>query len=171
MKKSLIVLIFVVLFLLGLLFYNRPVTKTGFVTNMTVDRSENPLFFYETIKYPNNVEIIPKESTSARVGIVGDPWNLNFGIFQPGINGKRFLNLANYKEQPYHVKLISYGNISPMISFSENNFILYKGDEKKITVFLNSSLSTESGNYTGEIDIISESTNIPFLGKILWGIK
>ena len=171
MKKSLIMVVFLVILLLGLLFYKRPVTKTGFVTNVTTERSENPLFFYEIIKYPSNVEIISKESTSARVGIVGDPWNLNFGIFQPGINGKRFLNLANFKEQPYHVRLVSYGNISRMISFSENDFILYKGDEKKITVFLNSSLSIGPGNYTGEIDIISESTKIPYLGKILWRIQ
>ncbi len=172
MKKLLIVVIVLVIFLFGLLFYKRPATKTGFVTNMTVERSENPLFFYEIIKYPSNVEIIPIEpGTSHRVGIVGDPWNVNFGVLQPGINGKRFLNVANYKEQTYHVKIVSYGNISSMISFSEDDFILYKGDEKKITVFLNTSLSTRPGNYTGEIDIISESTKIPFLGKILGWVQ
>ena len=172
MKKLVIVVILLVIFLSGLLFYKWPAPKIGFVTNMAIDRSENPLFLYETIKYPSNVEIIPSESsTSHRVGITGDPWNVNFGVLQPGINGKRFINVANYKELPYHVKLVSYGNISPMISFSENDFILYKGDEKKITVFLNSSLFTGAGNYTGEIDIISENTNIPFLGKILWGIQ
>jgi len=167
MKKLLIVAIVLVICLLGLLFYKRPVTKTGFVTNMTIERTENPFFFYEIIKYPSNVEIIPPEpSTSYRVGITGDPWNVNFGVFQPGINGKRFLNVANYKEQEYHVKVICHGNISPMISFSEDDFILYKGEEKKITVFLNTSLSTESGNYTGEIDIISENTKIPLIGRI-----
>jgi len=172
MKKSLILVIFIVIFLFGLLLYKKPVTKTGFVTNMTIEKSENPLFFYEITKYPSNVEIISSESgTSHRVGITGDPWNVNFGVLQPGINGKRFINVANYKERTYHVKLVSYGNISQMISFSEKDFILYKGDEKKITVFLNSSLSTGFGNYTGEIDITSESTNIPFLGKILWGIQ
>jgi len=171
MKKLYILVLFLIILFSILVFYIRPTQKTGFVTNMTVEVSENPLFLYEIIKYPTNVEIIPAETGSSRkVGIAGDPWNVNFGVLQPGINGKRFLNIANYKEEPYHVRIVSFGNISPMITFSENDFMIYKSEEKQITVHLNSSLSSGPGNYTGEIDIISERSNIPFLGKIIWGV-
>jgi len=49
--------------------------------------------------------------------------------------------------------------------------ILRKGDEVKLTVFLNTSISTSPGNYTGEIDIITEKSKIPFLGNVLRGMR
>jgi len=167
MNKIFIGIIIPVALALIFLFYNRPVPKTGLVTNMSVEKSENPLFIYEAIKYPCNVEVIKAEQNkSILIGFTADPWNVNFGILHPDYGGRRFINLANYKDQPYHVKLVCYGNICPMISFSQNDFVLHKGDELQVIVSLQTLPSTELGNYTGEVDVISEGTKIYFLNKI-----
>jgi len=168
MNKLFILVIVLTIFIFIFIFYSRPVSKAGFVTNVSIERSENPLFIYEIIKYPSNVEIIQTEpNKSVLVGITADPWNINFGILHPSYGGKRIINIANYKDQPYHVRLVVYGNISSMVSFSKDDLVLHKGDEVQISVLLNTSSSTKPGNYTGEIDVISEGTKIPFLGKIL----
>ena len=172
--KKILVLIFI-LVILGVIFIfnTRFELKTsGLVVNRTVETSENLFFYYEIIRYPSNVEILePKKTDIINIGITGDPWNINFGILSTGMTGERYINLANYKEEPFHVRLVSHGNISSMISFSSNNMFLHKGDEIKVTVFLNTSLSTQPGNYTGEIDIISEKSKISLLGNILWGMR
>jgi hypothetical protein len=54
-----------------------------------------------------------------------------------------------------------------MISFDRNNIILHKGDELKVTVLLNSTLSTRTGNFTGEIDIVSKGIKFSFLEVFL----
>jgi len=168
-KKKLVAL-FVLIFLLVILFLllPEPEVKTSFVTNVTVEKTENPFFVYETINYPTNVRIIKLENKSnITVGIVGDPWNLNFGFVPIGIESRRFINLANYKEQNYRVEIKAYGNISPMISFDKSNIILHKGDELKVTVLLNSTLSPKIGNFTGEIDIVSKGAKFSFLDVFL----
>jgi hypothetical protein len=99
--------------------------------------------------------------------ITGDTCNLNFGVIPIGIESRRFLNLVNYKDENYKVEIQAYGNISPMISFDKNDFILHKGDELKITVLLNSTLSKETGNFTGEINIFSKGAKFSFLETFL----
>jgi hypothetical protein len=171
MNKIFIGIIISITLALVLLFNKKPVSKTGFVTNVSVEKSENPLFIHEIIKYPSNAEIIKAEpNKSILIGLTADPWNVNFGILHPSYESRRFINVANYKDQPYHVKFVCYGNICPMISFSRNDFVLHKGDELQVSVILQTSSSTKLGNYTGEVDVISEGTKIPFLDKVLgWG--
>ena len=125
---------------------------TGFVSNMTIERFENFFFVYERMRYPARVQITEK-GEALNIGISVDPWNLDFGVLPKGVNNKRFINLANHKNKIYKVSLVSRGNISSMISFSENNFLLHEGEEEKVSVFLNSSLSEKVGNYTGEVDV------------------
>jgi len=162
-----ILLIILVLFLIFLIFYE-PNVKTNFVENMTVEKTEDLFFVYETVMYPSNVQIIRlKNKSNITVGITGDPWNINFGLIPIGVESRRFVNLANYKNENYKVKINVYGNISPMISFDKNNFIMHKGDELKLTVLLNSTVSAKTGNFTGEIDIISKSVKFQFLEVFL----
>jgi hypothetical protein len=135
---------------------------------MTTEKNDGIFFVYETVKYSSNVEIIKVENKSnITVGITNNPWDLNFGVIPIGILSKRFINLANGKEEIYKVEIHVYGNISPMISFDKNNFILRKDDEVKVTALLNSTLSKETGKYTGEINIISKRSKIPFFNVIL----
>jgi len=173
MKKILITILIVLI--LGFIFilYNSFEFKTsGFVVNRTVETSETPFFYYEIVRYPSNVEIFePKKTDTIKIGITGDPWNINFGKLSAGMIGERYINLANYKEEPFRVRLVSHGNISSMVSFTSDDMVLKKGKEVKVTVFLNTTISTKPGNYTGEIDIISEKSKIPFLGNVLWKIR
>lgn len=162
-----LIILFFVLFILLSIFPESEV-KTSFVTNLTVEKTEDLLFVYETVKYPSNVEIIKlRNKSNITVGITGDPWNLNFGFVPIGIESRRFINLANYKEENYRTEIRVYGNISPMISFDRNNIILHKGDELKVTVLLNSTLSTGIGNFTGEIDIVSKGAKFSFFEVFL----
>jgi len=173
MKKILVLLFILVILGFILIFNTNFEFKTiGFVINRTVETSENLFFYYEIVRYPSNVMILEQKKTDKiNVGLTGDPWNINFGILSSGMIGERYINLANYKEEPFHVRLVSHGNISSMISFSSNDMVLRKGDEVKLTVFLNTSISTSPGNYTGEIDIITEKSKIPFLGNVLRGMR
>jgi len=168
MKKILIIAI-VLLAILSLLFLlpKKPKTTASFITNRTFERSEDMLFIREIVKYPTNITIIsPENPSKIPVGIVGDPWNLNFGVFPIGINGKRFVNVANYNEPISKIKLVCYGDICSMITFDKNDFILHKGDEAKITVHLNTSLSSP-GSYSGEIHILSEIPKTSFISVLL----
>jgi hypothetical protein len=170
MKKKIMIILLIILlfFLISLIFYE-PKVKTNFVKNLTVEKTEDLFFVYETVMYPSNVEIIKlgKDRSNISVGITGEPWNLNFGFVPIGVESRRFINLANYKEEKYKVEIQAYGNISPIISFDKNNFVLNKGDELKITVLLNSTLSTKTGNFTGEIDIVSKGAKFQFLEMFL----
>jgi len=170
MKKILVILLIILFFVLFVLLsiFSEPEVKTNFVKNETVEKKEDLFFVYETVMYPSNVQIIRLENKSnITIGITGDPWNLNFGVIPIGIESRRFLNLVNYKDENYKVEIQAYGNISPMISFDKNDFILHKGDELKITVLLNSTLSKETGNFTGEIDIFSKGSKFSFLEAYL----
>jgi len=142
--------------------------KKDFVKNMTTEKNVGLFFVYETVKYPSNVEIIKLENKSnITLGITGEPWNLNFGVIPVGIESRRFINLANKNEEIFRVEIYLYGNISPMVSFDRNNFILRKGDEVKVTALLNSTLSGGTGKFMGEIDIVSRRARIPFFNVIL----
>jgi len=169
--KGLILLFLVLIFLILIYegyFYNKFKVKKDFVINMTTEKNFGIFFVYETVKYPSNVEIIKLENKSnITLGMTNDPWNLNFGVIPIGIESKRFINLANRNEGMYKVEIFVYGNISQMVNFNRNNFILRKGDEMEVTAMLNSTLSEGTGKYIGEIDIVSKKAKIPFLNVIL----
>ena len=170
MKKIPIIILIILFFVLFLLLstFSGPKNKINFVENETVEKTEDPFFIYETIMYPTNVSIIKLENkTNITLGITGDPWNLNFGVVPIGVDSRRFINLANYKEENYKVEILVYGNISPMVSFDKNNIILHKGDELKVTALLNSTIATKKGSFTGEIDVISKGARYSFLEGLL----
>jgi len=168
MKKILIItIVLIIIFGIFFFFSKKPKKTAGFITNRTSERTEDIFFIREIVKYPSNVTIVsPENPSNLTIGIVGDPWNLNFGVLPIGVNGKRFLNVANYKEPMYKIEINCYGNICPMINFDRNDFILHKGDEAKITVTLDTSLSSP-GDYIGEIEVLSERPKFSFLSTIL----
>ncbi len=132
--------------------------------NQTVEFDENALFTYEISRYSSRVEI----SNNLSLGFSLDPWNLNFGIVPKGGNmGRRFLTLQNSEDIPAKVQLKSYGNISPMIEFSDNNFLLLKEAPQSITITLNTTKDTLPGNYSGEIDIIVKKPKYGFVKRLM----
>jgi len=171
MVKGLILILLVLIslpFIYEINFYNEIKGREDFVNNMTTEKNDGLFFVYETVRCPSNVEIIKLENKSnITLGMTNDPWNLNFGVIPVGIESRRFINLANKNEEIFKVEIHAYGNISPIVSFDRNNFILHKGEEMKVTTLLNSSLSNGTGKFMGEIDIFSRRAKIPFFNVIL----
>ena len=160
-KKEMIILTIIVLIIVSLFVFSNsqePPEPTEFVKNKTVVTYSNLFFNYEILKYPSNVEITSLKNINESIvlGLVTDPWNINFGII-PG-NGtfvKRNIELTNKEEKDIKIILRSYGNISPLVVFSKNDFILKPKEKASIDIFLYSK-NAEPGNYSGEIDVISQ---------------
>jgi len=157
-SKKKIVFILIIIILVGILFiqsFNYQAQPKEFVTNRTFLTRSDILYDYEITKYSTQVGVSPvlPNQEKLTLGVVIDPWNLNFGIVPAGKNyGTRFLDLTNLKEKDAKVNFKVYGNISPFVNFTKNNFILHKNEN--VTVEANFyATSTEIGNYSGEIDI------------------
>jgi hypothetical protein len=133
-----------------------PPEPAEFVNNKTVGSFSTIFFDYEIFRYPSNVEIKRVDTTKENItlGFATEPWNINFGAI-PG-NGtfvQRNIVLSNPKSKDFRVILKAYGNVSGMISFSKNDFVLKPNEKASIDISLNSS-NMELGNYSGEIDVI-----------------
>ena len=159
-KSFLIVVLILLVFALVKLTFN-----TGLITNFLVEEAEKLFYVFKLEnKYETGVSIIEQQNTSELfLGMTAD--NLEFGVIPTGVVSKRFMNLANKDEVDYKVLLIVTGNISPMIKFNKNDFILQKGENVEITVFLDPSLAQDLGNYTGEISVISKTPKFSFLNS------
>jgi hypothetical protein len=162
----LVLIIAVVAFLF--IFSKEPPAPEEFVNNKTIENYSTFFYNYEILRYPSNVEIMPIENTNENVvlGFVTDPWNINFGII-PG-NGSyatRTIEISNKEERNNEITLNVYGNISPLVVFSKNRFVLKPNEKASIEVFLYSK-DSEPGNYTGEIDILSKKPIYNFLSII-----
>ena len=165
----LMISIITIIFLLNLVIsYNSGPME--FVTNRTFENSTDLFFYYGITKYPTNVEITEPEPQESNllIGISVDLWDLSFGIIPSGGNfGKRSLILTNTQNRDAKVNLKIYGNISPMVNFSKNNFILHTNETVTIDVFCRTIDTTLEGNYTGEIDIIVKYPKYEFLYNFL----
>lgn len=137
------------------------------IDNKTVKVYENSIMRYEIIKYPSNVTVfsVGKEDDIV-VGLTKDPDNLNFGIIPEGGSGKRFVRLYNNKEIASKVKIVTFGNISDLITIGTNNAIIGRNDSIGIDLILDASAGT--GNYTGEIDLIIIEPKFNGLEVLLW---
>lgn len=145
-----------------------PQTPTALVTNQTLATDENMLFSYEINRYPARVQISNASGQNITLGFALDPGSIDFGIVPRGGNmGKRFITLQNVAEEQSKITLTAYGNIAPMVKFSDNNFLLQKGAPKPIEIILQTQNGTELGNYTGEIDIIVKKPKYPISAKLL----
>ncbi|VVB60833.1 Uncharacterised protein [uncultured archaeon] len=146
-----------------------PTLPTGnLVGNQTVSVDENMLFVYEISRYPTQVEISNATGKNISLGFSLEPWNLNFGIVPTGGNlGKRFVSLQNVAERPAKIQLNAYGNISPMIVFSDNNFLLSREGIKPVEIVLATQKDTQLGNYSGEIDVIVKKPKYDFVQRLL----
>ena len=159
MKNELLLLVIVVSAVFLVAGMQGPPEPAGFVENATVSNYSNVFFSYEIVRYPSGVEISQEDV----LGFVTDSWNLNFGV-NPG-NGSyttRTIELSNKEESNVEVILRSYGNISPMIVFGKNDFVLEPGEMVPIDIFLYSG-NHEPGNYSGEIDIVVKKPIYNFL--------
>jgi len=169
MKKILIIVLLSLAVLgLSIIFSREKKVTTGFVTNVSFNVTEDLFFIHEIVKYPTNVTVVKLEDSSeVPIGITGDPWNINFGVLPVGVRGKRTINIANYKQPVFRIKIVCYGDICHMITFDKNDFLLHEGEEAQVVATLDTSLSPFSGDYKGEIDVISDRPKYSFISSIL----
>jgi len=142
-----------------------PSGPTDLVNEKVISNYSNIFFDYKIIRYPTNVEIIQPEE-NVNIGIVADPWNLNFGSL-PG-NGSyatRYISITNSGEKYNRIKLKSYGNITSLLKFGKNDFTLSENGTTAVEVTLNTS-SSEFGNYSGEIDAVIKVPKYDFLSVL-----
>ncbi|MEM5794209.1 MAG: hypothetical protein QXS48_01840 [Candidatus Aenigmatarchaeota archaeon] len=166
MKSKIFILFLIFLAVLMALFpgYSEP---KSLVENMSFQKSSNFFFTFEVTSYPLRVEIIPFEEKNITVGLVADPWNLNFGIIPLSGYGRRQVVISNFEKSRVRVYFKVYGEIKPFVSFSKDNFILYSNQSETIVVFLNTSKVSRIGNYSGQIDVIVRKPNLSFLESLV----
>ncbi len=155
---------FLIIVLILLIFAFLELTSdTGLFTNSPIKGTEKLFYIFELERdYGTKVSIIESQNTSdIFLGMTAD--NLEFGIVPTGSISKRFINVANDDEIDYKILLIVTGNISPMVKFDKNDFVLQKGENAKVTISLDSSLASEYGNYTGKVSVISKIPRFSFL--------
>jgi hypothetical protein len=162
-KSFLIVALILLFFALIKLTFN-----TSFITNYLIEKTDKLFYVFKLEnKYETKVSIIEEKNISnILLGVTGD--NLEFGVIPLKSVSKRFFNLSNNDNvKNYKIQLIVTGNISPMVNFDKNNFILHKDDNTTVTIILDSSLASKSGNYTGEISVISKRPKFSFMDSFM----
>jgi len=155
----------VVIFLLFIFLISYKPEPKEFVTNRTFLSYSDLLFNYEVSKYPSSVQVSSVKPTQEKItlGVVTDPWNLNFGIIPAGNNSvKRLIDLVNKKGKDAKVNLKAYGSISPFVIFSKNNFFLHPKENISVGIDFYAA-SAKIGNYSGEIDVIVQRPKYDFL--------
>lgn len=165
MKKKIIIFAIVLIIFLFIL-TREPAEPKEFVNDKVVLNYSNLFFNYKIIRYPTSVNIVPFTVENIEVGIVTDPWNLKFGDI-PG-NGsyvKRYVNVKSFEEKYNIIKLKAYGNITPLVNFSKNDFVLGENESYAIEVNLYTNLF-KIGSYNGEIDVIIKVPKYEFLKTI-----
>ena len=61
----------------------------------------------------------------------------------------------------------TYGNISPMVHFSDNHFYILPGNPKNVDIMLETDKNTPLGNYSGEINLVIKRSKYSFIDWIL----
>jgi hypothetical protein len=135
------------------------------VANRTVVTYSDLLFDYEVTKYESKAEVtgIYPSNKNLTLGVVVDPWNMEFGSIPYGDNtDTRFISLENLKEKESKVIFNVYGNISPFVEFNKNDFILHSNEKTMVEASFHAN-SSKIGNYSGEIDVMVKTPKYNFL--------
>ena len=163
MKKEIVVVAIVLIIFFFLIETVGPSEPKDLVNDTVILNYSNLLFNYKVIRYPTSAEIVPFSEKNINIGFVGDPWDLKFGTV-PG-NGSyitRYVSIKNSNESYNKIELKPYGNISTLVNFSNNNFVLNPNESVAVEVKFNTD-SAAYGNYTGEIDIVIKVPKYGFL--------
>ncbi len=138
------------------------------VTDHTVLYDDNLFFTYEISKYPTSVEISKSKGQNISIGFSLESTSLDFGIVPTGgAMGVRFLTLKNTQEDTAKMLFFSYGNISSMIQYNDNNFYLKPEVIKDIEIMLKTDKNTPVGNYSGEINLVIKRAKYSFMTLFL----
>lgn len=172
-KKRLIFLLIITLALVSLVLFFVSSTRykpepMEFVKYMEYYNHSDLFYNYEVTRYPSNVSISPAGLDDDRLslGVVVDPWNLNFGIVPFGNNtGARVIELTNMRDKPTRIYIEVYGNLTPHVEFTKNNFILNPKENIEIDAVFEAG-GAAIGDYSGEIDVIAQKPKYSFIYMI-----
>jgi hypothetical protein len=140
-----------------------PFQPKEFVTDMQVINSSSLIFGYKIVRYPTSAEVLSYDGGNLSMGFVTDPWNIKFGsVLGNGTTVKRYISIKNNLEKYSRFSLKAYGNITPMVSFSKNDFVLMQNESAAIEVVFDTG-NYSYGNYIGEIDVISKTPKYDLL--------
>ncbi len=161
--KVLLLIVLVATLVIFLFTISNP-PRAEFVKNMTSESYGDLFFTYQVTRYQSDAEVSNNQTV---VGITIDPWNLNFGIISSGGGGRRSIVLSNMQEKASRVDMQAYGNITPMVEFKKNNFVLHSNENVTVEIRFRAANNTAVGNYTGEIDVVIRKPRYDFLYGLL----
>lgn len=108
--------------------------------------------FYITLdanKYAAQVRTIEGEG---KVGVNPTTERLDFGDLSRGTSAVRTVTVKNDTFVPFFVSVIKFGAISDLIKQEQNNFVLRKGEERKMEMTVYMPASAEIDHlYTGRV--------------------
>src|SRR4030042_3251685 len=113
-KKWPLYLVLIIFMASAAIFLLNNKTQEESVINKTVLAYSDLFFDYEVTKYESGAEVtgIYPSNKNLTLGVVVDPWNIEFGSIPTGNNtGTRFISLENLKEKESKVSFKVYGNI------------------------------------------------------------
>lgn len=94
-------------------------------------------------------EIPIKVVVGGHVGVDVTKEFLSFGMIPPGGSGKRWVNFANIVNVSRVVHLEVTGDVSDWVYFPENDFLLKRGQAKRLEISIRIPKDAAYGNYTG----------------------
>ena len=141
----------------GLLFLENP--KETITGNAVI--KEGTFFREEITSYPAKIYVTENQS---RLGMSVDTFHLDFGIVPVGSFTTKTITLKNDDERTSKVEVEVNGDISDLIEFNKNNFLLKGFEETEIKV---KAIGRRPGNYTGEVSIKIVKSNYKELGVLL----
>jgi hypothetical protein len=131
------------------------------------EEKQNPFFKYEIIKYHSRINITEFNSSPEfrDIGMNVDRNNLYLGKIPKGSKSRKTINLTNRQDKAYELRFYIFGNISELVNI-KRKLTLQPGENLEHQFIAETDLSTETGMYYGEVDVV---TLIPknFIGKIL----
>ena len=120
---------------------------------ITVISSTLTYLFYQNIYIENIVEYDVSVKVADKIGVNVDGGKLFFGKLFPYSYSEKHLTLNNNLSYPVRVVFISSGETKDWLTFGNNNFIMYPGQDDSISVTAFAPTS-DFGNYTGSVKII-----------------
>jgi hypothetical protein len=111
------------------------------------------MIFYNTFYAPEVLTLKMSFETADKMGFNTGIDQLYFGKSYPGSLVTTSINLTNKYDYPVQVSIKLYGDISPFVSVSSNDFLLLPSEKKAVTYYLQTEEDTGYRNFTGETRI------------------
>jgi hypothetical protein len=111
------------------------------------------MILYNTFYAPEVLSLKMSFETADKMGFNTGTDQLYFGKSYPGSLVTTSINLTNEYDYPVQVSIKLYGDISPFVSVSSNDFFLLPYEKKTVTYYLQTKEDTGYRNFTGETRI------------------